>query len=133
MKIESMKTKEDLIKAMEKRFDQVFGTTLWQEHKETKPYPGEASQYISCGETVKEFIRSELSLYQNHIREFSEDELRVMKIDYESLVRVGEMMNRQVLGSPIMEFRLDADDKIREEILEKLRKLALDDVKEIIK
>lgn len=120
MKIESMKTKEDLIKAMEKRFDQVFGTTLWQEHKETKPYPGEASQYVSCGETVKEFIRSELSLYQNHIRE------TVEKMKKEWIPESGKIEDHWGLTETGISRTIENNKTLG-------YNQALDDVKEIIK
>ena len=48
-------------KNWEEVFDQQYGATLWQEHKYKKPYKDEASQYVSCGEDIKEFIKELLS------------------------------------------------------------------------
>lgn len=53
--------------------------------------------------------------------EFTDDELRIMAIDYKSLIDVNILMTRSVVGSKILEFKLNADDKTREKIFRKLK------------
>lgn len=53
---------------------------------------------------------------------FTDEELKVIAIDYKSIISVGESMTRIIKGSKILEFNLDADDKVRGEIFSKVKK-----------
>jgi len=57
-------------------------------------------------------------------KQFTQDELNIMWIDYKSLVATTNMMNRTVVGDKKLGFILDSNDQIREEILEKLNSLS---------
>lgn len=53
---------------------------------------------------------------------FTDKELSIMLIDYESLMRVTQMMTRTVIGNSELNDLLINDDIIRMNILKKLRK-----------
>lgn len=55
--------------------------------------------------------------------EFTEEELQIMLLDYESLMRVTKMMNRVVIGNNQVRDALIDDDITRMNILKKLRKV----------
>lgn len=53
--------------------------------------------------------------------EFTEEELKVMALDYQNLTHVTKMMSRTVIGSDKLKVTLNLHDQIGEEIAEKLK------------
>ena len=63
--------------------------------------------------------------------EFTEEELKVMALDYEGLTRVTKMMQRTVIGSDKLKVTLNLHDQVGEEIFEKLKPFLPEEVKKV--
>lgn len=90
---------------------------LWSYHENGRP-DGKTG-VIGNPKTIQEFVSHQKALSRAEVL-FNRQELEIMYIDYKSLIGVTKMMNRQVVGDKKLEFVLNANDQVREEILAKL-------------
>lgn len=104
------------------------GIMLWKDESYIldDTFEGQNQTYTHQIINIEKWLTSALETAERRGEErereriFNRQELEIMWIDYKSLVATTKMMNRQVVGDKKLEFVLDANDQVREEILEKL-------------